>query len=250
MWDYEGDGYVHRLIREKEGKVVELGVAERAAVRGEGEGGAGASGRRKGDVDEWEEGKEVEWGMLLSAQLDTQREWYEERMEEVRAEAERERTALVALEAREQELVALLEAERAREREREEHEERAVRALRAAQTKLTDASARIGSLSSALATERALSKGLLENLERAREREAREKEAREQMEGRVRDLEEQVRDLMVFIEVGRRIEDAAGEGTEGGEADALGEARGGSVVMPPPSTNGSGDGKKRKGRKR
>ena len=50
----------------------------------------------------------------------------------------------------------------------------------------------------------------------AKEREAREREEREraEMRGRMQDLEEQVRDLMVFIEVGRRIEDA----TEGEEA--------------------------------
>lgn len=245
MWDYEGDGYVHRLIREKEGKVVELGVADRAAVRGEGESAV---------VGGSAEGKEVEWGMLLSAQLDTQREWYEERMAEVRDEAERARAELGALEARERERAALLEEERERERERERSAESMARTVGAVQTKLADATARIASLSSALAAECALSKGLLDNLERAKEREAKEREGREreekeraEMRGRMQDLEEQVRDLMVFIEVGRRIEDAA----EGEEAGSLGEARGGSVVVPAiPNTASTAEGRKKKGKKK
>jgi len=96
-----------------------------------------------------------------------------------------------------------------------------------------------------LREERAVSEGLMRNLERMKERCVEAEKEKGEISERVRELEEQVRDVMVFLEARDRIEKEAGEG------GAIGEAMGGSVELRAgPQASDGGTSKKKKGKKR
>jgi BRCA1-associated protein len=100
VWDYAGDGYVHRLIRNRaDGKLVELPSASMGAADGGGD-GRGPSAKDALGAEKIEAigiecvpaaraGRELtprRYSYLLMSQLDSQREWYEERAEAMRQE--------------------------------------------------------------------------------------------------------------------------------------------------------------------
>ena len=83
VWDYFGDTYVHRLIQGKEGEIVPIegeGEGEGEREKGE-EGGGGIGGEKKNHT--FTKGKISaiigEYNMLLTSQLEAQREYYEKR---------------------------------------------------------------------------------------------------------------------------------------------------------------------------
>lgn len=87
VWDYAGDGYVHRLIQNKsDGKLVELPAANSHSYA------------RSDHIDDKEglqktESIYLEYQYLLAAQLETQRSWFEQKMrehEEIRSRQMRE----------------------------------------------------------------------------------------------------------------------------------------------------------------
>jgi len=233
VWDYAGDTYVHRLIRNRaDGKVVELPSGPLAGPAGGGQGqefGVGGGEEEKGkgkgpgaedaQVAEKMEAMGVEYGLLLSAQLETQRTWYEERMEDV------ERRLMEALQAQSQ------GDERVRaEREGQREEEGRVREERERRERAERKALQVQELAKALqrelASERAVSKGLMDNLALAREREEQHAREKEQWEGRMREMEDQLRDVMIFLQARERIESG-----QVGE-----EVQGGSVELPPTPT--------------
>lgn len=73
VWDYAGDGYVHRLIQNKsDGKLVEFpGLHSRSDAREE----------SKEDLQK-ADAIYLEYQYLLTAQLETQRSWFEQKMRE------------------------------------------------------------------------------------------------------------------------------------------------------------------------
>ncbi|EJU03610.1 zf-UBP-domain-containing protein [Dacryopinax primogenitus] len=273
VWDYEGDVYVHRLIRNRvDGKVVELAGPGPlgSSTGGAGAGGVGAGmgqeeekekGKGKGPgeedalVAEKMEAMGIEYGLLLSAQLETQRTWYEEKLGEV----ERRLLEVMQHEGREAERAregdAECEGAEKKEREKEREEGRAkleaeIHAREKAQHRATQAQHLARTLQTDLLAERAVSSGLLANLSLLRGREAEHAKEKQGWERRERELEEELRDLMIFLETRGRIE--SGE---------IGGLEGGSVGLPPmPTTSMTrGEGKgtpekeqgkgKRKGRK-
>lgn len=83
VWDYAGDGYVHRLIQKSDGKVVELPSATSSYSQ------VTSKSKRRDDIpeedEEWIEKKgggpndeavALEFSALLASQLDTQRSYY------------------------------------------------------------------------------------------------------------------------------------------------------------------------------
>lgn len=74
VWDYAGDGYVHRLIQKSDGKVVELPSAT-SHYLGSSKGKESADGNTdKGGAND--EIVAMEFSSLLASQLDTQRSYY------------------------------------------------------------------------------------------------------------------------------------------------------------------------------
>lgn len=69
VWDYVGDNFVHRLLQDKDGKMVEGG---HEPAKGEG-----------GGVDEKVDAVQLEFTYLLTSQLETQRQYFEDRLNRI-----------------------------------------------------------------------------------------------------------------------------------------------------------------------
>ena len=229
VWDYAGDGYVHRLIQNKaDGKLVELpSAAATVGTRSEGVGG----GPTAADALSAEkiEAIGIEYSYLLTSQLDSQRNFYEEQTAELHKQVDTMRT-LVGQLSTEIELAHSRaredEARHARdndlrlselERERTKAEKRAEKASELART-----------LAKELREERAVSEGLMKNLAKAKQQAEMASRETAEFREKVEELQNQVRDVMFFLEAKNKIE--TGEGV-------VGEAIGGTLQV---SQSGSG----------
>lgn len=77
VWDYDGDGYVHRLIQNKaDGKLVDLPASTQQSTRG-----AGMTGYANDSVPrEKLDNMGMEYAYLLTSQLESQRAYFEEQL--------------------------------------------------------------------------------------------------------------------------------------------------------------------------
>jgi BRCA1-associated protein len=235
VWDYAGDGYVHRLIQNKaDGKLVELPSSSAMVGSGGRESGLGPSEEDRLGAEKIE-AIGIEYSYLLTSQLDSQREYYEGLNGGLKGQVE-ELAGVVKRLEREAEVAREHSAQQDERRQREQEErdasierDRTRLALKA--QKATDLARR---LEKELQSERAVSEGLMDNLTKMKQRAEEQEGERKRWEERVRELEDQVRDVMFFLEANEKI--------ERGEA---GEAAGGSVEVPAPG-HAMGAGKKKK----
>ena len=214
MWDYAGDGYVHRLIQNKaDGKLVELPSAATSSTAG---GGREGSGMGPGPSDaltaEKIEAIGIEYSYLLTSQLDSQRSFYEDRVNELETTVNDLKGLVTRLSA---------EADEAKKREADEVERKRVeeaariveleRDKDRAEKKAEKLVALSRRLEKDLKEERAFGEGLMENLQNLKERvEASEQQKRE-FQVRVEELQDQVKDVMFYLEAQSKI---ANEGSE------------------------------------
>lgn len=240
MWDYAGDGYVHRLIQNKaDGKLVELPSAASSMTMGSNRGdGTGPSAADALSAEKIE-AIGIEYSYLLTSQLDSQRTYYEDQAAELREQVSELKTLV-------EKLSSDMTASQARRKEEEEarrrQDEERMAALEKAREKAEKRAEKFAevarTLDKELKGERAVGEGLLRNLTAAKERTEKVAQEKEVLTAKVAELEDQVRDIMFFVEARDKIEQ--GEGV-------VGEAAGGSLAVPPPTqTNGKG----KKGRKR
>jgi BRCA1-associated protein len=242
VWDYAGDGYVHRLIQNKaDGKLVELPSASMRTI--DDSGSAGGPSTSDSLTAEKIEAIGIEYSYLLTSQLDSQRAFYEEQTAALHAELAGLKDVVAQLR---QEADASRAAATAEEgRRRREEEERLSEMLRDKQ-RAEKKSERFGevarSLEKELREERAVSGGLLKNLEAAQKRAEEGEAERVALARRVQELEDQVRDVMFFLEARTKIE--AGEGE-------MAEVAGGDVTVPvpAPSTQTQTPRRKKKGKR-
>jgi BRCA1-associated protein len=238
VWDYAGDGYVHRLIQNKaDGKLVELPSASMAAREGDSSGGLGP-GLADAFSAEKIEAIGIEYSYLLTSQLDSQREYYEEQSAALKSQVDNLRLMVQTLgkEVEKERVIAAEERERRRKDEDarvdEMHRDK-VKAEKRTE-KFTDVAKK---LEQELRGERAVSEGLLKNLGKMKERADEADKEKAGLHAKIADLEDQLRDLMFFLEAKTKIEH--GDGAEA-------EAAGGSIGIPPsPPTTG----KKKKSKK-
>ena len=236
MWDYAGDGYVHRLIQNKaDGKLVELpsaasSLATAGGARGDGAGPSAADALGAEKI----EAIGIEYSYLLTSQLDSQRTFYEDQASEYQLQIV-QLTELVQNLSKELETTkqSAIQDEEARlaemEKARVRAEKRAEKAGELART-----------LDKELKGERAVSEGLMKNLSVAKERAERVEQEKDELKSRVSELEDQVRDIMFFVEARSKIEQG-----EGGAAEAAGGSL--EVVTPPtPSAGRKGKGRGKK----
>ena len=214
MWDYAGDGYVHRLIQNKaDGKLVELPSAATSSTAGGGREGSGM-GPRPSDALTAEkiEAIGIEYSYLLTSQLDSQRSFYEDRVNELEATVGELKGLVSRLST---------EAEEARKREAEEAEKRKAegeariaeleRDKERAEKKAEKLAGLSRKLEKDLKEERAFGEGLMQNLQNLKERvEASEQQKRE-FQVRIGELQDQVKDVMFYLETQSKI---ANEGSE------------------------------------
>ncbi|KAJ8094657.1 hypothetical protein PM082_010663 [Marasmius tenuissimus] len=238
VWDYAGDGYVHRLIQNRaDGKLVELPSAASSTSMGVGPGREGGLGPSDADALTAEkiEAIGIEYSYLLTSQLDSQRSYYEEQQTELQCQIGELRMLMERLsQDLEKEKLARQELEEGR-KDTQDSRDAELTKEKNKSTKMTELAKQ---LQKELKEERAVSDGLMQNLGKLKEKvEAGDKE-KEKFKEKVADLEDQLRDMMFFLEAKDRIE--KGEGV-------VGEAAGGSLEIAPQIPN---DPKKRtKGKK-
>jgi len=243
VWDYAGDGYVHRLIQNKaDGKLVELpSAASSMGVNSRDDGTLGPS-----DADslsaEKIEAIGIEYSYLLTSQLDSQRLFYEEQTAELKTQVDELRNLVEKL-SRDQERDKAEAKEREAQRYREEEEKlnEVYKDKIKAEKKAERAADLARKFEKELKEERAVSEGLLKNLTKMKETEGQTEKQCEEYKAKVAELQDQVRDIMFFLEAREKIE--RGDG-------AIAEAAGGTVDLPSSSSGTPGAGnRKRKGKK-
>ncbi|KAI8465209.1 MAG: brca1-associated protein [Monoraphidium minutum] len=239
VWDYAGDGYVHRLIQSKtDGKLVEVpspapacghhhtrgrpgarappgaggsggGGGYGAAPCGSGGGGGGGDGcevceheqdLKDAMVSSKLDAISFEYNHLLTSQLDSQRQYFESQLERQRAELEG-RAAAAAAGAERAGADAAAAGGAAREAERRRA---------ALERKLAETQAAAAKLSEEREFLRSLNDTLLSNQKAYAAKLKAAEEAAAAKDAAIKDLQEQVRDLMVYIEAGRHIEQEGG----------------------------------------
>lgn len=238
VWDYASDGYVHRLIQNKaDGKLVELPSA--ASSMGINARDDGALGPTHADTLNAEkiEAIGIEYSYLLTSQLDSQREFYEEQTTQLKSQVEELRSLMEKLTRDiERERAEARQREQQRRREEDEKLEAAHREKVKAEKKAEKITELARRFEKELKEEKAVSEGLLRNLEMMKESVERSEKQKEEYDAKISELQDELRDVMFFLEARSKIEQ--GEGVEA-------EAAGGSVELPPALAA-----KKKKGKKR
>lgn len=224
VWDYAGDGYVHRLIQNvADGKLVEL---PSASMRTGDDTGAGGPSTSDSLTAEKIEAIGIEYSYLLTSQLDSQRAFYEEQTTALQVEVSGLKSVVAQLRQEAESSRAAAAAEESRRRR--EEDERLSEVLRDKQRfeKKSERFVEVArNLEKELREERAVSGGLLKNLEAVQKRAEEGEAERVALAQKVKDLEDQVRDVMFFLEARTKI--------EGGEGD-MAEVAGGDISVPTP----------------
>ncbi|KAF9258913.1 zf-UBP-domain-containing protein [Marasmius fiardii PR-910] len=248
VWDYAGDGYVHRLIQNRaDGKLVELPSAAAATSSSTNTGREGPGGLGPSEADaltaEKIEAIGIEYSYLLTSQLDSQRSYYEEQTTEMQSQIGELRQIV-------ERLSEDIQTEKLARRDLEEEKNRSEQAreleMKKERTKVAKMQDSIRQLQKNLEEEKAVSEGLLNNvrnLQKEKQSKAATDENHEQeksaLRDQIKDLEDQLRDVMFFLEAQEKIKNSE---------DGLEEAAGGSVVIP--ETNAGKGKKKGKGSRR
>jgi len=235
VWDYAGDGYVHRLIQSKaDGKLMDLPAAsEGMKMIGNGMSAFGADMVPREKMDAMGN----EYTYLLTSQLDSQRLYYEEQLERAVDKATQAAASAEKANATAQSLMTKLEMLQ------KSHEE-AVTQIKTLDKETTRAKTR-SEKSDALARkmgndwkeEKTVNDSLLERIKFLDTRIGEEQKKREKLEAEKADLEDQNRDLTFFISSGDRLKEAGEDVVQG------------TIEMPvaePPSSSSKKARKKRK----
>jgi hypothetical protein len=230
VWDYAGDNYVHRLIQNRvDGKLVELphpggsntgdGADEAGMCGGGGGGGARPSSvmdttaieMKQRNLEEQHEAVVHEYSLLLTGQLEVQRQHFEGQLGELTREHSR----------------LLSEREEAIELERTELAARRIEIERDAKASAKRAGALQATAKEALSDaklHRELNEQLVQNQDALNELLAKARSAEAAAKQQVGELEEQLRDLSFHLEAQLKImDDGVGGGSElsGGNVQAL-----------------------------
>ena len=231
VWDYAGDGYVHRLIQNKaDGKLVELPSAASSMGATQREGGLGPTQADALSAEKIE-AIGIEYSYLLTSQLDSQRSFYEGQTTDLKSQINDLSVVVQNFSNKfEQEQTRHRDGELKRQKEHEEKMSQILKEKSKADHRADKAAELARKLEKELKEERAVSEGLMKNLGIMRQRAEFFDKEREDLSNRVRELEDQVRDVMFFLEARTKIEQ--GDGIES-------EAAGGSVSVPepPPKSN-------------
>ncbi|KAG8967404.1 hypothetical protein FRC03_010020 [Tulasnella sp. 419] len=218
VWDYGGDGYVHRLIQNKaDGKLVELPSASSMTTAGMAEAevsetSTNTRGLGPSPADtlaaEKIEAIGIEYSYLLMTQLDSQRAYYEEQQASLEAKLVEEADVQKEF----QKKCEIMEKERTKA------DKRAEKMMNVAKQ-----------MEKELREERAVSQGMLKNMTILKEKMETAEEEKKALVQKVTELEDQLRDIMFYMEASAKI-------AEAGE-DGAGEAAGGTVSLPPSASS-------------
>jgi len=215
VWDYAGDNYVHRLVQNKsDGKLIEVDESGNVVQEGE-------------KLDSIT----LEYTYLLTSQLESQRLYFEEKMNLVESEA---RSQVEEMEKETRNVVAKYS-------EIEDKLTSVTKEKTTLETKSSKLSTKLGGVLRELQEEKTLNTNLRENQslwqKKVEDLEARLKRVEEEKKRETQDLKEQLRDVMFYLEGQKQLEDAdknlpvtheeieGGQITIGAEGGALAKAR-------------------------
>lgn len=214
VWDYAGDNYVHRLLQSsKDGEPVELKAAADSTHN-----------HNNSSVisDEKVDAVQLEYTYLLTNQLETQRRYYEETMSLSEKEKQAEIDSLIEknrhLEAENRRLVEGLETAK---KERQSLEKK----VAAVSAKLTKTTAGFGE-------EMELNKSLRQNQDEWAKKLAEIEASNERKELQINELQEQLRDVMFFLEAKDKLQTVTEVSKE--------ELQEGQIYIQPNSSRSSG----------
>lgn len=240
VWDYAGDGYVHRLIQNKaDGKLVELPSAAASTGVTARDTGLGPSPADALSAEKIE-AIGIEYSYLLTSQLDSQRSYYEEQTLELQSQVHELRGLVERLTVDfEKERLSRKEEALQKQKQEEARISEIVKEKRKAENRAERATEVARKFDKELQAEKAVSEGLMRNIGKMKETLERADTEKKEFVAQIQDLEDQLRDVMFFIETKTKIENGEGPAAE---------LAGGSVEVPAGSLKP--DTKKKKGRKR
>lgn len=185
VWDYAGDNYVHRLVQNKaDGKPVELEP-------------------RWVENEEKMDSMQLEYTYLLTSQLEAQRHYFEDRITRFETEA------LKQLEEMKEKTKHAVDERK----QLEEKLNRVTKEKQAQEKKLSQLSVKLNKLSAELKDEKEMNKCLRQNQNLWQQKlsiaEKALKEIREAKEKEVIDLQEQVRDLMFYLNAKEKLQEVS-----------------------------------------
>ncbi|RDW88974.1 Zf-UBP-domain-containing protein [Coleophoma cylindrospora] len=234
VWDYVGDTWVHRLIRNKgDGKVVELPSSNRLQ-------------REDGSHEDMEmvpreklENIGMEYTHLLTSQLESQRVYFEDLLSKAAAKASLATTAREAAEAAASEATTALQALQVTQSQLSTQTlpdlERDLAREKKRAEKSTDLAR---ALSQSLTEEKKVSEGLLKRIEHVNASMMGLSKELSNVKEENEDLKEQNRDLLFSITATEKVKEL--EGAEGLEE---GEVEGGTIGVVEKKARGKGKGK-------
>jgi len=225
VWDYVGDGYVHRLIRSHvDGKIVEVPSPAPGGAHADECGGCAHGDDYCGDMEEAQLASKLdaiaqEYNHLLASQLDSQRKYFEGLMATATREAEDKAAACAAdaAGAAASAMAATTDAKQAMNRARD------------LKKKLEAAEAREAKLLEEKEFLRSLNDSLISNQKEWQKKVAGQDASCQAKDSRIKDLEEQLHDMMMYIEAQQTVAQAAG-----------GEQLAGGTLLPVPVEEAKG----------
>jgi BRCA1-associated protein len=222
VWDYAGDMWVHRLIRDKgDGKVVELPMRSNDRANSEGE-----------DDDVVPRAKLQTIGMeythLITSQLESQRAYYEEMINKMAVKASK--FSAVAEKAAEQASEALEKSKHLEQKLNtltKETVPQLERDLEREKGKAKKGENLARSLGQALQEEKRINEGLMKRIEHLDGEAATMRTQMEEQKTEIADLKEMNRDLTMFISGQEKLKEMENEGKI-----EEGELEGGTMSVP------------------
>ncbi|KAF2276875.1 zf-UBP-domain-containing protein [Westerdykella ornata] len=218
IWDYAGDGYVHRILQHQaDGKLVDLPASNSTLRDMDGAAVTGAESVPREKLDNMG----MEYAHLLTSQLESQRMYFEE---QVQRAVDKAAKAVAAAESAERK-VGGLEKELAELKRRHEEATQQMRTLEKESARQEKKAAQAAELARRLTKqvqeERVVNESLMT---RIRFLEGRKDEVERENEGLRREkgeLEEQNRDLSFFISGRERLREMQGDGGLGLEEEEV-----------------------------
>lgn len=180
----------------------------------------------------------IEYSYLLTSQLDSQRSFYEEQLTHLKTQVDELHSLLQKLGREVEEGKAEAVAQEQLRRREEEETLGAIHREKQKVEKRADKAAELArKFEKEFREEKAVSEGLLKNLGKMKEKAELSERQKQEQDAKISELQDQLRDVMFFLEARTKIEQGTG---------AEAEAAGGSVELPAPSVSVN---KKKKGKK-
>lgn len=205
VWDYANDGYVHRLIQnQSDGKLVELSQPGGSAAENN---NAAVSNNNSGSADQKKMDEVgLQYTAILTSQLESQRLYYEDMFTSA---ADRAHEAMERAESAEKELESLKREMNQIKEERENELPKLRQDLANATEKAEKLKNMYQNLQQSYKDEKAMSQKMVDKLESVTK-------ARTEQEQKVHDLEEQLRDLMFYLDAKDKLSNS-GEDVQQGQ---------------------------------